>query len=207
LPSLLNNALLLLVSIFGLFHLLITHDLSTLQMVIFGISSALLLGVVVVLIYSMKHRSWLVGWVSKIRVFWAKLRHKEYEVDAGQVFLKQLYDAWDSLQKIGWRQPVLGSIMNIGFDLLTLFFLFVAAGHVVSPGILLAGYGLPLLLGKMTFLPGGVGIVESTMATLYNGLGVPSGVTVVVILAYRAVSFWLPTLIGFPLIPYFQHSS
>jgi len=97
--------------------------------------------------------------------------------------------------------------MNIGFDILTLFFLFYAAGHPVSVGILLSGYGLPLILGKMTFLPGGVGIVEGTMATLYNGLSVPSGVTVVVIIAYRAISFWLPTLIGFPLIPWFQRHS
>ena len=31
------------------------------------------------------------------------------------------------------------------FDMLTLYFLFVAAGHPVSPGVLLAGYGLPLI--------------------------------------------------------------
>jgi uncharacterized protein (TIRG00374 family) len=101
----------------------------------------------------------------------------------------------------------LGATANIFFDLGTLFFLFVAAGHTVSPGILLAGYGLPLLLGKVSLLPGGVGIVEGTMAALYNGLGVPAPVTVVVILAYRLISFWLPTLVGFPLVPYLQRAT
>ncbi len=91
--------------------------------------------------------------------------------------------------------------------MLTLYFLFVAAGHTVSPGILLAGYGLPQLLGKVSFLPGRVGIVEGTMAALYDGLGVPDGVTVVVILTYRVLSFWLPTLLGFPLVPYLQRVS
>ena len=91
--------------------------------------------------------------------------------------------------------------------MLTLYLLFAAAGHAVSPGILLVGYGLPLLLGKMSFLPGGVGIVEGTMAALYDGLGVPDGVTVVVILTYRVLSFWLPTLLGFPLVPYLQRTS
>ncbi len=35
---------------------------------------------------------------------------------------------------------------------------------------------------------GGVGIVEGTMAIMYSGLGVPDGVTVVVILTYRLLS-------------------
>jgi uncharacterized membrane protein YbhN (UPF0104 family) len=29
-------------------------------------------------------------------------------------------------------------------------------------------------------------------------------VTVVVILAYRLISFWLPTFLGFPMVPYLQ---
>jgi uncharacterized protein (TIRG00374 family) len=89
----------------------------------------------------------------------------------------------------------------------TLFLLFIAAGHPVSPGVLLTGYGLPLLLGKVTFLPGGVGIVEGTMAVLYNGLGVPNAVTVLVILAYRIISFWVPSLLGFPLVIYLQRTT
>ena len=95
--------------------------------------------------------------------------------------------------------------MTIGFDMLTLYLIFVAAGHAVNPGVLLTGYGLPLLLGKVSFLPGGVGVVEGTMTALYDSLGVPDEVTVVVILAYRAISFWLPLLLGFLLVPYLQH--
>jgi uncharacterized membrane protein YbhN (UPF0104 family) len=44
------------------------------------------------------------------------------------------------------------------------------------------------------------------MAALYDGLGVPGGVTVVVILTYRFLSFWLPLLVGFPLVPYLQRT-
>jgi uncharacterized protein (TIRG00374 family) len=98
-------------------------------------------------------------------------------------------------------------VLNVGFDMLTLYFLFVAAGHDVSPGVLLAGYGLPLLLGKMAFVvPGGVGVVEGSMAALYDGLGVPDAITVVVVLGYRLISFWLPSLSGFPIAAYLQES-
>jgi uncharacterized protein (TIRG00374 family) len=62
------------------------------------------------------------------------------------------------------------------------------------------------MLGKISFLPGGVGLVEGTMAALYDGLGVPAGVTVVVVLTYRIISFWLPTVLGFPLAVYLQRA-
>ena len=101
----------------------------------------------------------------------------------------------------GWRGPLLGAALNVAFDMLTLYFLFIAARNRVSLGVLLTGYGLPLLMGKMAFMiPGGVGVIESTMAALYTGLGVPKSVAVVVVLAYRILSFWLPLLVGFPLI-------
>ena len=97
--------------------------------------------------------------------------------------------------------------MNVIFDILTLYFLFIAAGEKINPGVLLAGYGLPQLLGKMVFiLPGGVGVVESSMAVLYSGLGVPQATTVVVVLSYRLISFWIPSLAGFPIAAYLQRS-
>ena len=91
--------------------------------------------------------------------------------------------------------------------MLTLYFLFVAAGHSVTPGVLLVGYGLPQLLAKFAIILPGVGIVEGTMAVLYHSLGVPEAVNVVVILAYRVLSFWLPTLFGFSMVPNLQHIS
>ncbi|MBU1659969.1 MAG: flippase-like domain-containing protein, partial [Chloroflexi bacterium] len=78
----------------------------------------------------------------------------------------------------------------------------------VSPGILLTGYGLPLLLGRMAFvIPGGVGVIEGTMVALYDSLGIPDPVTVVVVLAYRILSFWLPLLLGFPLVGILQRKT
>lgn len=205
LPSLFNNLLLALIAIAGLTHLLVAHDLSSLQAIAFTVILLLLAGTIGGLVWGMKHRTALTGQVDRVRARWARLRRKPYDPDQTQETMGRLYTTWDALKAGGWRGPLLGAALNIGFDMLTLYLIFVAASHAVSPGVLLAGYGLPLLLGKVGFLPGGVGIVEGTMAALYDGLGVPDPVTVVVILAYRAISFWLPTLVGFPLIPYLQH--
>jgi glycosyltransferase 2 family protein len=107
----------------------------------------------------------------------------------------------------GWHGPVLGALLNTGFDMLTVAFLFLAAGHGVNIAILVGGYGVPQLLGKLTVILGGVGVVETTMIGLYSALGVPRPIGVVVVLGYRLLSFWLPTLIGIVLATYFERSA
>ncbi len=206
-PTLLSNGALVIISVFGLIHLLFVHELSRLQAIIFG-STLLVLGLVVVgMLWGVQHRSHLtkVGlWTS---VHWAKLRRQPYDPSTVQTGIERLFNTWDALRTGDWRRPVAGAVLTVAFDMLTLYLIFIAAGHPVSPGILLAGYGLPLLLGRLSILPGGLGIVEGTMTVLYDGLGVPNPITVVVILAYRAISFWLPALLGFLLVPYLQHTS
>ena len=64
--------------------------------------------------------------------------------------------------------------------------------------LLIAGYGVPLLLGRSSFVPGGIAVVEVAMAALYGGLGVPANVAVVAVLTYRLISFWLPAAVGIP---------
>jgi uncharacterized protein (TIRG00374 family) len=206
-PTLLSNGALVILSVFGLLHLLFVHKLSTLPAIVFGLT-LLILGLVVAgMPWGVQHRSHLtkVGlWTS---VHWGKLRRQTYDPSTVQASIKRLFNTWDTLRTGDWRRPVAGAVLTVAFDMLTLYLIFIAAGHPVSPGILLAGYGLPLLLGRLSILPGGVGIVEGTMTLLYDGLGVPNPITVVVILAYRAISFWLPALLGFLLIPYLQHTS
>jgi uncharacterized protein (TIRG00374 family) len=207
LPTLFYNAALLIAGIFGLLHLLILHELTTLQAIGFGLILLLLVVFVGVIVWGVHHRAQLTMLAVQVTGRWAKLRRHPYDPAKAEAGTKRLFRAWDTLRTGGWRGPALGAILNTIFDMLTLYFLFIAAGHSVSPGVLLTGYGLPLLLGKISFLPGGVGIVEATMAALYDGLGVPNGVTVVVILVYRFLSFWLPLLVGFPLILYLQRVS
>jgi uncharacterized protein (TIRG00374 family) len=207
LPSLFNNAILALIAVAGVLHLLIVHELSTLQAIGFSLTLAVLVGAIGAIVWGVHHRPAFTALLTRISRRWASLLRRTYDPTATTDTTARIFGAWDVLRTGGWHRPVLGALLNIGFDMATLFLLFIAAGHTVSPGVLLTGYGLPLLLGKVTFLPGGVGIVEGTMAALYNGLGVPNAVTVLVILAYRIISFWVPTFLGFPLVIYLQRTT
>jgi uncharacterized protein (TIRG00374 family) len=205
LPPIFNDLILMLISIIGLAHLLIAHDLSRAQLIGFS-AIVFILGMVIgMAILALRHRdrvTTMVVWAAR-RL--ARFRRKPFDPEVPRNSTRNLLSAWDALKAGAWRGPVLGAVLNVVFDMLTLYFLFLAAGHGVSLGVLLTGYGLPLLLGKVVFvIPGGVGVVEGSMATLYAGLGVPSSIAVVVVLAYRFISFWLPSLSGFPIAAYLQ---
>ena len=202
-----NTIILVLISIFGLVHLMLVHSLTQAELIGFG-ATLLILGLIIgSAALGVRYRNQAtkaVMWISS-RV--ANLRRKSFDPDATRQEASDLFGAWDALWQGAWQRPAVGAFLNVAFDMLTLYLLFVAAGENISLGVLLAGYGLPLLLAKVAFIiPGGVGVVESSMAVLYNGLGVPPATTVVVVLGYRLISFWLPSLAGFPIAAYLQRS-
>jgi uncharacterized protein (TIRG00374 family) len=204
-PGVFNDIILVLVSLVGLIHLLIVHQLTRLQVLSYILILLILGALVGALVWGFRHRPAITKLTHRISARWSRLRRRSYLPEKTDNWLAGLFVAWDLLVKGGWRGPFLGAALNVAFDMLTLYFIFIAAGYHISLGVLLTGYGLPLLLGKMAFMiPGGVGVIESTMVGLYTGLGVPTPVTVVVVLAYRILSFWLPLLLGFPLIMVLQ---
>jgi uncharacterized protein (TIRG00374 family) len=58
------------------------------------------------------------------------------------------------------------------------------------------------LLANLLPLPGGLGGVEGGMIGAFVAFGVDFNLAVLAVLAYRAISFWLPTIPG--AIAYFQ---
>lgn len=199
LPSTLITLVLAVISVFGMVQLFISQELTSLQIAGFAVSMLPTLGLAVVLILGSAYRSKVGALVEWIGSRWAKLRKKEFNPAHSRQTLADFYFAWEMLKGGRWQKPLLGAVIYCGLDIAALYFIFLAAGYPVHISILLTGYGLPLLFGRAAFfLPGGVGVIESTMAALYTTLGVPSAESVVVVLAYRVVSFWLPSLAGFP---------
>jgi len=206
LPALINNLLLLLLALFGLAHLLLVHELTVLEEIAFALVLLADAAIILLLVWGISHPPQLTRLIDRLLARWNLLRHRPHDPEQAQAFVGQVLNTWMALRRGGWRGSMLGACLNTGFDLLTLYLLFMAAGQHVGFGPLLIGYGLPILLGKFTFLPGGVGIVEGTMVALYTGLGVPASTAVVVVLTYRVISFWIPTLLGFPLVPFLERT-
>jgi uncharacterized membrane protein YbhN (UPF0104 family) len=207
LPIFLNNAALAVVSLAGLAVLVSLKKSSGLLVAGLCFAIFILAGGAGLLLWCLAYREKLMPMAMGITGFMARIRHKVQDRPATEAAVGRLLAGWDALLQGGWHGPALGALLNTGFDMLTLTLLFLAADHGVNMAVLVAGYGVPQLLGKLTVILGGVGVVEATMIGLYATLGVPRPIAVVVVLAYRLISFWLPTLIGIGLATYFEHST
>lgn len=198
LPAMLNNAVLAVVALIGIIYLLVLHNLTKTQLIGFCIVLLTLALITFGAVAGLRSPKAITKLAVQLTGRWATLIHKPYEPEETIAAVGQFVHAWDALGNGMWRLPLLGAKANIGFDMLTLYFLFIAAGHNVSLGVLFAGYGVSFLLGKVAFMfPGGVGVIEGSMVAMYDSLQVPNGVSVVVILGYRLLSFWLPSILGF----------
>jgi glycosyltransferase 2 family protein len=204
LPIFLNNTVLATVSLAGI--IVIIHLKKSSSVLVAGFTLVLLiLGTVLAgLILCLVYREKLGPTAMALSRFFAKFRHKPPEPAKIEAAVGYLLEGWDALLRGGWRGPAVGAILNTSFDMLTLGFLFWAAGYRINVAVLVAGYGIPRLLGKLTVVLGGIGVVEASMVGLYTLLGAPKASAVVVVLAYRLFSFWIPTLVGIALIPYLE---
>lgn len=203
-PIFLNDAALVVVSLIGLLSLMLLKKFS--NILAFNLAVAVLITAAGIgaFLWCLTHRERLVSLAITLGNFATRFRRKAPDRHATKVAVQRLFDAWDTLVEGGWGKPVTGTALNVGFDMLTLAFLFLSAGHGVGLLVLVAGYGVPQLLGKLTVILGGIGVVETTMVGLYSALGVPVSIAVVVVLVYRLLSFWLPTIVGVALVPYFE---
>jgi uncharacterized protein (TIRG00374 family) len=110
----------------------------------------------------------------------------------------------DAMRKGRTVELAVAALLNLAFDVVCLGCIVAATGHRIDLAVLLGGYGVPLLLGRSSLLPGGIAVVEVAMTGSYVSLGVPAEVAVVSILVYRVFSFWLPSLAGIPIAIWLQ---
>jgi hypothetical protein len=203
LPTVLNAAVIAAAAALGMLELLALGRLTTAEWSAFVASLSVMAGLGALLVWAARNPRRAAELAAAPRAAWARLRHRrahgtsERDGEAGS--------AWAALAGRGrWSRPLAAAALATGFDLACLYLLFVAARLTPGFGVLLAGYGLPLLVGKIAVIPGGLGVVEGGMAGMYHALGVPAATAVTVVLAYRVVSFWLPNALGFVLLPWLQ---
>lgn len=78
-----------------------------------------------------------------------------------------------------------------------LFLTFLAFEQPVTVGTLIAGFSMAFLFMIVSPTPSGVGVVETVLPSALTVLRVPAGTALVIALAYRGLTFWLPFAYGF----------
>lgn len=102
---------------------------------------------------------------------------------------------------IGSHPWCLGPAVGAGFaahavNLASLYTLFRAFQQGITFGALVAGYAMGVLFLNISPVPQGIGVVEATMVLVFSSLGVASESALVITLAFRGLTFWLPLALG-----------
>jgi uncharacterized protein (TIRG00374 family) len=79
---------------------------------------------------------------------------------------------------------------------LALYMVLLAAGLRPNVIVVLAAFAVANIAGMIPFTPAGLGFVEAGLAGVLNLGGVPYSTALIVAIAYRLVSSWLPAIVG-----------
>jgi glycosyltransferase 2 family protein len=93
-------------------------------------------------------------------------------------------------------QPFLLSLASKALLMAVLICSFLSFGVPYTAGTIVAGFAIAYLFLIVSPTPSGIGIVEGVMALALVSLRVNIGHAVIITLAYRAVTFWLPLVVG-----------
>jgi hypothetical protein len=111
------------------------------------------------------------------------------------------HDAADGIREIRKRPkeliyPFLLSLSNKLLLLLIFWVLFIAYKVPVSIGTLVAGTALAYLFEIVSPTPYGMGIVEGILTLAFRAMYIPISEALVITMAYRGITFWIPLLLG-----------
>ena len=100
--------------------------------------------------------------------------------------------------KYGLAKAVLFSYLGWIFDILAIYAVFLSLDEThIHISVLVITYTISMISGWLPlFLPGGLGIVDGTMAILFIYGGVPVEMAVLATLLYRLASYWFNTVLG-----------
>lgn len=93
------------------------------------------------------------------------------------------------------KQTGIAAIYWIG-DMSTLFLVLLSLGVFLNPAKLIVAYGVATTLGAISFIPGGLGVIEGALGLMLVNLGVPVEITITAVIGYRLISFWLMIPVG-----------
>ena len=105
--------------------------------------------------------------------------------------LKSLPEKYQSL-----LIPLLYSLLGKALLMCVLISVFLAFQVPFTAGTIIGGFAIAYLFLIITPTPAGVGIIEGVMPLALSSLRVPWSEAVVITLAYRGVTFWIPLAVG-----------
>jgi uncharacterized protein (TIRG00374 family) len=92
--------------------------------------------------------------------------------------------------------PTLWIVGDWAATILILYSAFWITGTPIALSVVIVGFSIGIVLSFVSFVPGGLGIMESSMAAIFVSLSVPLETAVVAVLIFRVAYYVLPMVIS-----------
>jgi len=111
--------------------------------------------------------------------------------------IKDVHQGFSPLDSPGLflKQTAIASIYWL-MDIFCLYLVLCSFGIIVNPIKLVIAYSVATSLAAISFIPGGLGILEGGLGLMLVNIGVPINITVMAVITYRLLSFWLLIPVG-----------
>jgi len=111
-------------------------------------------------------------------------------VDRVRLLFEEMHEYYVQFSS-NWRQlriPLFWAFMANFWEVMTIFVVYIAFGHIVNIGAIILAYAVANSAGFVSILPGGIGIYEGLMTLVLTATGVPSKISLPVTVMYRVVN-------------------
>jgi uncharacterized protein (TIRG00374 family) len=198
-----TNSVLLLFVVVGFAYLLSAHDLhgyalATIVTLLFFFILAAMLAVLLLFHRALRRRTLFIMAES---VHWLLHRflprHKPARVRIWR-FQRNLNRGIDFLlaRKRHMTMPTVWIVIDWIITLLILYAAFLTVHYPIPMSFVVVGFAVGIILSLVSFVPGGLGVMEGSMAAIYASLAVPFETAVVAVLIFRVAYYVLPMIIS-----------
>jgi uncharacterized protein (TIRG00374 family) len=200
----------LVLAIFTIIYVMFYFELSFLVLAILIASVIAVTLLFVLLIYmciNQRAGDKVIDWILRIVNFFYKKSTKSLEEKIRKAILgfqKTMKVMLSDKTVLYYALPL--SFVIWGTEIMRVFFVFLAFGADVSPLLIGVVFIVASLIGMIPLLPGGLGAVDGVMILFYTAAGVSSSISAAATVIERLISFWMTTIIGLVILPYYGAS-
>lgn len=208
LQTLLTNLILLLFVLWGFVLLLLSQTLAGRDLAVAGLLLGTFGGIVLLAAIALVRRQWrrrllygavrfvdraLTRFVPHSKPSRFSLIRFQHNLNVGLDFMLQR--PYDMLAPTFWI------VLDWIFTLLVLYTAFVAIGAPIAMSHVVAGFAIGMFFSIASLVPGGLGILEGSMAAVFVGLGIQLEKAVVAVLLFRVAYYGLPLIASLVVAP------
>jgi uncharacterized protein (TIRG00374 family) len=183
--------------VFGLISLAVMGRVSNLTVLVGGSLSTLLLVGTALFAYIVGSKQRINNFFTNVTIGLNRIIHivrpqypETINISLARGVFEDFHDNYHQLQQSRHqlRGPFMYALLANITEIMVLYVVYIAFGHLVNIGAVILAYGVANFAGVVSVLPGGVGVYEALMTAVLVSAGVPAAISLPVTVMYRVLN-------------------